>query len=187
MHELAEQMTAHPVIAAVKTSSAIEAALHSECETILLLSSSLGTVRSLVHRIHDAGKLAIVHVDLVEGLSSREMAVDGLMEICRPDGLISTHPQMVRRARQLGLLTIQRTFLIDSLSLSGLPAQLKISQPDFVEILPGIMPQIISEVVGESGCPVIAGGLIRTKKEVLDALHAGASAVSTSSAEIWTL
>lgn len=63
-----------------------------------------------------------------------------------PDGIISTHPSLIRRARHQGLLTIQRAFILDSLSLNNLSGQLEQGKPDFVEILPGIMPRVITEI-----------------------------------------
>ena len=84
MHPLAETLLDEPVIAAVKTDEALTAALASPCSTIFLLASTLLTVDGLVHRIHDAGKLAVVHIDLVDGLSSREIAVDSLNALCHP-------------------------------------------------------------------------------------------------------
>lgn len=57
-----------------------------------------------------------MHIDLVDGLSAREVAVNSLIALCHPDGIISTHPSLIRRARHQGLLTIQRAFILDSLS-----------------------------------------------------------------------
>ena len=87
MHPLAETLLNEPVIAAVKTDESLTAALASPCSAVFLLASTLLTVDGLVHRIHDAGKLAVVHIDLVDGLSSREIAVDSLNALCRPDGI----------------------------------------------------------------------------------------------------
>ena len=110
------------MIAAVKTDEALTAALASPCSAVFLLASTLLTVDGLVHRIHDAGKLAVVHIDLVDGLSSREIAVDSLNALCHPDGIISTRPTLIRRARHRGLLTVQRAFILDSLSPRSAPA-----------------------------------------------------------------
>ena len=131
MHPLAETLLNEPVIAAVKTDEALTAALASPCSAVFLLASTLLTVDSLVHRIHDAGKLAVVHIDLVDGLSSREIAVDSLNALCHPDGIISTRPTLIRRARHRGLLTVQRAFILDSLSLTSLSGQLEQGKPDF--------------------------------------------------------
>ncbi len=131
MHPLAETLLDEPVIAAVKTDEALTAALASPCSAVFLLASTLLTVDGLVHRIHDAGKLAVVHIDLVDGLSSREIAVDSLNALCHPDGIISTRPTLIRRARHRGLLTVQRAFILDSLSLTSLSGQLEQGKPDF--------------------------------------------------------
>ena len=182
MHPLAETLLDEPVIAAVKTDDALTAALASPCSTVFLLASTL-----LVRRIHAAGKLAVVHIDLVDGLSAREVAVNSLIALCHPDGIISTHPSLIRRARHQGLLTIQRAFILDSLSLNNLSGQLEQGKPDFVEILPGIMPRVITEISTRTRVPVIAGGLLRDKADVMAAMRAGASAVSTSAPELWDI
>ena len=90
MHPLAETLLDEPVIAAVKTDDALTAALASPCSTVFLLASTLLNVGELVRRIHAAGKLAVVHIDLVDGLSAREVAVNSLIALCHPDGIIST-------------------------------------------------------------------------------------------------
>ena len=147
MQPLAETLLNEPVIAAVKTDEALTAALASPCSAVFLLASTLLTVDGLVRRIHEAGKLAVVHIDLVDGLSSREIAVDSLIALCSPDGIISTRPTLIRRARHRGLLTVQRAFILDSLSLTSLSGQLEQGKPDFVEILPGIMAGITPEYI----------------------------------------
>ena len=185
MHPLAETLLNEPVIAAVKTDKALTAALASPCSTVFLLASTLLTVDGLVRRIHEAGKLAVVHIDLVDGLSSREIAVDSLIALCSPDGIISTRPTLIRRARHRGLLTVQRAFILDSLSLTSLSGQLEQGKPDFVEILPGIMPRVIAEISARTQVPVIAGGLLRDKADVMAAMRAGAAAVSTSAPGLW--
>ena len=139
-----------PVIAAVKDEAGLAAALKSECEVIFLLFGSVVNVADLVERVRGAGKLAIVHIDLLDGLSQREVAVDGLTRMCAPDGIISTRPALVRRARHLGLLTVQRAFILDSLALSNLPAQLSVGAAALKKKLPGIMPPRRSSPAGSS-------------------------------------
>lgn len=176
-----------PVIAAVKDEAGLEQALRSECEVVFLLFGTIVSVSSLVEQVRRSGKLAIVHIDLVEGLASREVAVDALQALCAPDGIISTRPALIRRARHLGLLTVQRAFILDSLSLDNLPAQLNVGKPDFIEILPGIMPRVIGELAQKTRTPIIAGGLVKYKDDVMAAIRAGAAAVSTSSPSVWEM
>ena len=93
----------------------------------------------------------------------------------------------IRRARHRGLLTVQRAFILDSLSLTSLSGQLEQGKPDFVEILPGIMPRVIAEISARTQVPVIAGGLLRDKADVMAAMRAGAAAVSTSAPSLWDI
>ncbi len=184
---LKDRMVENPVIAAVKDDESLKKALCSECSTIFLLSSTLLEVGRQVLQIKQAGKVAVVHIDLVEGLSNREIAVDVLQQTCHPDGIISTRPAQVRRARQLGLLTIQRAFILDSMSITSLKGQLSVGHPDFIEILPGIMPRVITEITESTNTPVIAGGLIKYKDEVVAAIRAGAIAVSSTCQAVWEM
>ena len=176
-----------PVIAAVKDDAGLNAALQSECGAVFLLYGSAAGVCTQVDKVRAAGKLAIVHIDLIDGLSGREAAVDALKALCHPDGLISTKPAVIRRARHLGLVTVQRAFLLDSMSVENLPAQLAVGKPDFLEVLPGIIPRIIARITASTDTPVIAGGLIQYKDEVMAAMGAGAAAVSTSSPAVWAM
>ncbi|WP_130836433.1 glycerol-3-phosphate responsive antiterminator [Lachnoclostridium sp. Marseille-P6806] len=176
-----------PVIAAVKDDGELMQALSSECEVIFLLYGSLLNIGELTDRIHAAGKTAVVHIDLLDGLANREIAVDILLKFSRPDGIISTRPAMIRHARHAGLLTIQRAFIIDSMSVGNLIAQIGTGKPDFIEIMPGIMPRIIAEIGKQTHIPLIAGGLIKYRDEVISALDAGAVAVSTSSQAVWEM
>lgn len=181
------QLLDSPVIAAVKDDAGLEAALQSECGAIFLLYGSAAGASVQVEKVRAAGKLAIVHIDLIDGLSGREAAVDALEALCHPDGIISTKPVVIRRARHRGLLTVQRAFILDSMSVESLPAQLGVGKPDFIEILPGIMPRVIARISACTRTPVIAGGLIKYKEDVMAAMRSGAAAVSSSSPDVWAM
>lgn len=176
-----------PIIAAVKDDADLLRALESDCQVVFLLYGNVVNVDALVQRVHQKDKTCIVHIDLVEGLSGREVAVDGLVKLCHPDGIISTKAYIIRRAQQLGLPAIQRFFLLDSLSLENLKSQLDLLSADFIEILPGVIPEILQEITDTSLIPVIAGGLIRNKQDVIHALRSGAVAVSTSCMTVWQM
>jgi glycerol uptake operon antiterminator len=76
---------------------------------------------------------------------------------------------------------------LDSTALKKSYELMKKVKPDYIELLPGIVPTLIQEVKAETGIPVLAGGLIRTAEEVHNALEAGASAVTTSNRELWSI
>ncbi len=177
----------NPIIAAAKDDESLQQAIASSCRVIFILYGNLMTVSGLVNQIQAAGKLAFVHMDLIEGLSSKEIAVDSLKAMAGPDGIISTRATQIRRARHLGMMTVQRFFVIDSMSIRGLQSQLKIGKPDFIEVLPGLMPRVITDVIQITEAPLIASGLIQYKEEVVAALRAGAAAISTTAPGVWEL
>ncbi len=187
VEEIKQRIMDTPVIAAVKDEKGLEEALKSECGVIFLLFGTIVDIGKLTQRVKVAGKVAIVHMDLVEGLSNREIAVDGLVRLSSPDGIISTRAGQIRRGRQIGLVTIQRAFILDSMSIETLQAQISAGQQDFVVFLPGIMPRVITEIVQETQTPVIAGGLIKYKEEVIAAIQAGAVAVSSTCRAVWEM
>lgn len=185
--ELLEILADGPVIASVKDDAGLAAALNSDVAVIFLLYGDVLTVGDIVGRAHDAGKVVFVHLDLVEGLSSREISVDFIARNTAADGVLSTKANLTRRARELGLVAIQRFFLLDSMAIQNIGKHLGPESSDLIEVLPGLMPKIIRRVRAVAGKPVIAGGLITDKEDVTGALGAGAIAVSTTNPDVWAM
>jgi glycerol uptake operon antiterminator len=185
--ELLDRLEREPVVAAVKDDRGLGLALESQAEVIFLLYGSVLTVDKEVRRAHEAGKAAFVHLDLVEGLAPREVSVDFIAKHTCADGVLSTKAALTRRARELGLIAIQRFFLLDSMAIQNIEKHLEREAADLIEVLPGLMPKIIRRVSAGAGKPVIAGGLISEKEDVIHALAAGAVAVSSTAPDIWEM
>lgn len=185
--ELIRRLAETPVIAAVKSPELLDRALASDCGVVFVLSGDILTIGDTVARIKEAGKTAFVHMDLIDGLAAREVAIDFITRSTRADGVISTKPALIRYARTRGLLSVQRFFLLDSIALTGIQKQMAQEGGDVVEVLPGVMPKIIRSIVSSAQKPVIAGGLIMDKEDVVGALGAGAVAVSSTNPEVWFL
>lgn len=92
--------------------------------------------------------------------------------------------RVFRLAKEQGLLSVQRFFVVDTKGMDSIEETLKNTNPDMIEIMPGLILKAIKHFDG-SRIPVIAGGLIQTKCEVMDALAAGALAVSSGQTELW--
>lgn len=84
------------------------------------------------------------------------------------------------------MYTILRVFVIDSMALSSLENLEKV-RPDFLEVLPGVMPKTIRQICKCVHTPVLTGGLIADKEDVMNALNAGAMAISTTNPAVWCL
>ena len=185
--ELLDLLAVGPVIASVKDDAGLAAAIESDVSVVFLLYGDVLTVRDLVQKAHDAGKVVFVHLDLIEGLASREVSVEFIAKHTAADGVLSTKVALTRRAKELGLVAIQRFFLLDSMAISNIEKHLSPDCSDLIEILPGLMPKVIRRVCGVTTKPVITGGLITDKEDVTNALSAGAVAVSTTNPDVWCM
>lgn len=187
MMNFADVLSEHPVIAAVRTPEAADSAIKSNAAVIFILGGSIMTLSDIVRKVHDNGKHAFVHIDLAEGLGRDDAAVEWCAKCLGADGLISTRPQLLRKASELGMVTIQRLFLMDSSSFEHGKKLLRNTPPDMAEVLPGIAPKAVRQLCQALNKPVIAGGMISEKSEIIAALDAGALAVSVSDERLWNL
>ena len=182
-HKLIDLLEQSPVLPAVKDEDALPRALRCESRVIFLLGGDLLSIRRWIDLTHEAGKQAAVHLDLVGGLAPREVAVDWLQQQ-GADGIISTRPHLIRRGRELGLLTVLRVFAIDSKAVGNLQKETEMVTPDVIEILPGTLPRVIERLSKKIPVPLIAGGLMTDKSDIVSALQAGALCASTSDEEL---
>lgn len=182
--DLLDCLEQNPVIAAV-SDDAFEAALSSPAEVIFYLSADLLTVSERIHQAHDAGKFILIHIDLAVGIGKDRTGVQYLAN-CGVDGLITTRGQMIRLAKELNLVAVQRFFALDSKGMESIEEMCHSTNPQLIEIMPGVIGKAIARFSGGS-IPVIAGGLIQTKQEVMEALRCGATAISTGCQELWNI
>jgi len=184
---ICELIEENPLIAAVKDEGGLKECLEGEISVVFVLYGDLLTIGGIVRRIKESGKCAVVHMDLITGLGGKEIAVDYLKQTTALDGIISTKPALIRRAGELGIFSVLRCFMIDSMAFENLKKQVENIRPDMVEILPGVMPKVLRQITKALPVPVIAGGLIRDREDVMNALGAGATAISTTRRDVWSL
>lgn len=177
----------NPIIIAIKDTAGLQKCLTRPQKVVFVLYGSVVTIPSIVKTLKDAGKTVFVDLDLLDGLSAREAAVEYISQSTQADGIISTKAQLVRRAHALGLSTVYRTFLLDNMALQSLYKTGSQSGADLFEILPGPMPKLISRLSEKLEKPLIASGLIGDKEDVITALSAGAIAVSSTCSDVWEL
>ena len=183
--EFRDALENSPVIAAIKDDEGLAKCKESDSCVIFILYGDICSIADIVAEVKSAGKIAMVHLDLVSGFDGREIAVDFIRHNTRADGIISTKTAQINRAKELGLYAVHRFFVLDSRSLENIRRQSAASKPDCIEILPGIMPKVIKRIVRHQHIPVIAGGLIDDKEDIMTALKAGATAISTTRQELW--
>ena len=181
LHTCLEQ---DPVIAAIGDDK-WDDALASPAQVLFYLSANLLTVKERIDQVHQNGRYVLVHLDLAEGIGKDRAGIRYLAQ-CGVDGIISTRAQLIHIAKEQGLTTVQRFFLLDSKGLESIDEMLRHTNPHFIELMPGVIGKSIRRF-GAGHITVIAGGLIETKAEVMDALRCGATAVSTGRKDLWYL
>ncbi|MCG8541708.1 MAG: glycerol-3-phosphate responsive antiterminator [Clostridia bacterium] len=176
----------NPIIPGIKDNKGLEAVLASDCKIVFILYGNVLNISGIVQKIKEAGKMAFINVDLLDGFSHKDIVIQYLKQNTGADGILSAKASMLKAAKSQGLFTIHRLFLIDSMSFHNLDKQVEISKPDCIEILPG-WPKVISWVSEKGHRPIIAGGLVCDKDDVIAALKAGATAISSTNTEVWSM
>ena len=182
MTDMISVLEQNPVIAAIADDK-WEEALKSPVQVIFYLSANLLTLKQKIEQAHGAGKIIMIHLDLAEGIG-RDRTGLRFVASCGADGILSTKGQLIRFGKEIGLFTVQRFFAVDSSGAASIGEMFRSTNPDLIEIMPGVVTKVIKQYA-QNGIPVIAGGLLQTNAEVMDALGSGAVAVSIGKPELW--
>lgn len=171
-----------PVIAATDRTGWQKAVL-SEAEVLFHLGANIMSIQHDILQAKEKKKFVFVHVDLADGLGRDKTAVEWLKSL-GVTGIITTRTQLVKAAHECGILAVQRFFVLDTKGMHSIAETIENAKPDLIEIMPGVIPKAL-RLFADRETPVIAGGLIETKKEVTAALGSGAIAVSTGKSALW--
>ncbi|MBQ9731125.1 MAG: glycerol-3-phosphate responsive antiterminator [Bacilli bacterium] len=173
------------IIAAIKNEEGLQKALNSNVEVVFVLSGDICKIDDVVNRCHKANKKVYLHIEMIEGFGKDEAAVRYIANNIKPDGIITTKSSLVKAATSVGLNSIFRVFMLDSQSIKTAISNIERCKPTDVEILPGLIPELISYFSKNINANIIAGGLISTTKHIEAAFAHGAVACSTSESELW--
>ena len=173
-----------PVIAAARYEK-LDYAVRTRACAVELVFAGLADLMGNTFLEQRRRKSIFIHTDLLKGLSGDSEAIRFLRRYVKPAGIVSTKSPVIRAAKKEGLLTIQRVFLIDTISLDNALKSVRENNPDAVEIMPGIATSIIPQIKERITQPVIMAGLIRERRQIVDALKWGADGVSLSKDDLW--
>lgn len=185
MHDYVETIRDNPVIAAVQSQPALIAALGLRMPTVFLLNTDIFSAKASVDLGLSAGCNMFLHMDLIDGLAASAKALDYVQHRISPSGIISTKSALIKYAREQGVFCIQRFFMVDSASYDNAVKTAHKNKPNMVELMPGIIPEVLRRFTAEVDTPVIAGGLVSDRRQIIDALSAGVVGVSTGSQALW--
>ena len=187
MQNIREILERNPIIPALKNNNYLDEAIKSSSEIVFVIMANILNIKEIVKKLKEAQKIVYVHVDMIDGLSSSNNGVEYLMKEIKPDGIITTKHNIVAFANKNGIKVIQRFFVLDSFSLENTISHIKENKPSAVEILPGLMPKIIKKINASIRIPVITGGLVDEKEDIINALTSGAVGISTTCKNIWEI
>ena len=189
--DFVNKIEASPIIAAVKNDSELERCLKTDVEVVFTLYGDVCTIPEITKKIKAAGRIAMVHLDLIAGLTQKEISIDYIRDKTCADGIITTRANLIRHAKERGLAIVLRYFVLDSMAIDNihkLALQGYSSQPDVIEILPGtLVPKVVKRICAMSRVPVVAGGLIQDREDVMNMLDNGVLAISTSCPDVWLM
>ncbi|WP_053218484.1 glycerol-3-phosphate responsive antiterminator [Virgibacillus senegalensis] len=175
------------ILPAIRDMKDFEKLLESNYPYVIFLETRISQLVSLMKYAKRKQKKVFVHADLIQGLKTDEAGIEFLVRNLKPDGIITTRGNVISFAKKHNVLAVQRLFALDSHALESNIKIINKVKPDYIEVLPGIVPKLIGEIFERTGIPVIAGGLIRSQEDVANAYEGGARAVTTSRSALWNL
>ncbi len=161
--------------------------LETDYESCAFADINLIQLFEWVPIVKKQGRKVFVHTDMIYGLGKHIEAVEFLNSECNIDGIVSTVNNLVVKAKQLGLISVRRIFLIDTLSLERNIQSINKYCPDYIEVLPAIAPGI-GKYIRDSISPdikMMAGGLIRTQEDIDKCIESGFTLVSVGNEKLW--
>ncbi|GGH99067.1 MULTISPECIES: glycerol-3-phosphate responsive antiterminator [Mammaliicoccus] len=173
------------ILPAIRSMKDMEKFFKMDYDRCVLLDTHIGHLQGILEQMKKHNKEVMLHIDLIKGLSNDEAAVEYVIQQYKPHGVISTKSKIIKRAKKLNTLTILRVFILDSTALSRSIELIKQSDPDLVEVLPGVATKVIKEISDQTGKRIIAGGLINTEEEINLAIESGAQYITSSDVSIW--
>ena len=102
--EFKEAIENTPIIPAIKDAESLEQCLKSDACVIFVLFGDICNIAEIVERIKAEGKLAMVHMDLIAGLGSKEVSVDYIKERTKADASLRPNPCWQNMPGSLDLL-----------------------------------------------------------------------------------
>lgn len=184
MNPLFENLIEYPLISGIYNMDNIESILNSPSKNIFLLNGNIFNLKDISTKIKNNGKTLYIFVDSIDGFSKDTWGLEYMIKNIDLDGIISTKPSIIKMSMDMGVFTIQRTIIYNTKTLEDSLKSLKNLRPHAIEMLPGLLPDIISKISNETKLPIIASGLINHTDDIKKCLSSGAMGICTSNTDL---
>lgn len=185
MNHFFDRISNNQVIASIYDLDSLDLALNSPCEIIFLLTGNIFNLKEISNRVRKENKGLYILVDSIDGFSKDTWGLEYIVKNICPDGIITEKNNLVKLSKDMGVFSIQRLYISNGCSLRKNLNSIKKNRPNVIELLPGIIPRIISQIILETKIPLIASGLIRDIFDINLAFEAGAIGITTSNKALW--
>jgi len=173
------------ILPALSSFKSIKEFIKSSIVYCILVDFQLAELEDIILELKSHNKKVLVHIDLIKGIAANEFGAIFLIQKLRVDGIISTKHQPILVAKKRNVISIQRIFLKDSISLDKSLIVVEKVKPDYLEIMPAISNSILTTIIERTHLKVFCGGLIQTKEQIQTCLDNGAIGVTTSNIDLW--
>ncbi|QQD84778.1 MULTISPECIES: glycerol-3-phosphate responsive antiterminator [unclassified Jeotgalicoccus] len=175
------------LIAAVLNFKQLEKAIKfkENLKCVFVLFGNISNLEHIVKQLNDEDIPCYIHLEYIDGLKVDDYAFKYLKNNVKAKGIITTRSGHIKRAHKEKLEVVQRSFIVDTRMLNLTLAGLEKNQPDYLEIMPALVSDLIPEIKKHTDIPIITGGLVNYDYVFERALEHGAEAVSTSNINMW--
>ncbi|MGA9286920.1 MAG: glycerol-3-phosphate responsive antiterminator [Anaerobacillus sp.] len=180
-----ERLKDDRMIAAIKDPKSFDRFIESDLQSAFLLMGNISVIKRYVDKLKKHDRHVFLHIEKIPGISYDKEGLKFISKFVKPTGIVTTKSSLIQLAKQEELLTIQRLFLIDTDAVHNGLKSTKEIQPDALEVMPGLIPEMIQQLKKETDLPLITGGLIQNTSHIEQALASGAEAVSTGRSWLW--
>lgn len=179
-----DALKAHPVMSVLFGPERLHEVLQADAQAVTVSSMELRHLEKLVEVLHEYGKVCIVSIDAIGGLAHDRGGL-GYLESIGIEGVVTTRGSLVARIRSAGMVSIQKVFITDRTNLQRMQGSVQQSSPDYVEIMPQPVVDMLTPQELEPFGNLIVAGFISDKADVKRALDKGAAGVSSSDVRLW--
>src|SRR5699024_2036219 len=144
------------ILPAIRSMKDVEKLIGSPYTKVALLDIHIGNLASHMKEMRDHGFQVYIHLDLITRLAITNEELEYSHQKFQPYGIITTRGKLINKAKSMKLKTILRVFLIDSSSVEKSIDMINQTSPDYIELLPGIVPKMIHFYTHTQNVAVIA-------------------------------
>ena len=176
------------IIPSIRDLRYLEEALALDCPVVQLSGAHIGNLRKLVEHCHNKGKKVLINHELVGGLGNDRTAFRMLQKLYQVDWLIGSSVSKFHMFQNLGMRTIFKIALVDSIAVENAFRFLPDVRCDALELRPfqpamEFLPQFREVFQGD----IYIAGFVNTPEKLEASRQAGFRGAMTSTRSLWSM